>query len=85
MEIVSIGAMIFIIVAFYVGVLVGQKIGKSEEVKPIKLPIPKKESIPFTKEHKEFKEQKAELDRLNKIMKNIDAYDGTGKGQRRID
>ena len=85
MEIVSLGAMILIIVAFYLGILIGQKIGKNENIKPIKVPIPKKENIPFTKEHKEMKEQAKEVERLNAILKNIDAYDGTGKGQRRID
>lgn len=85
MEIVSVVAMIMIIIAFYFGIITGQRLSKSEEIKIPKIPTVKKEKIPLTKEYKDFKEQKKQVDKLNQIMKNIEVYDGTSKGQRRID
>lgn len=72
-EIVAIAALIaipfFCIFSFRVGFRYGQS--KEEVVKPIVKP-----KAPII--------DQPEIDKLNKILDNIDSYDGTGKGQKDI-
>lgn len=81
MEIVSIVAMALIIVAFFVGIVIGNKLSRHEK---IEIPIPKAENIPLTKKHKELKQSTAELEKLNTILNNIDNYNGTAQGQKGV-
>lgn len=81
MEIVAIVSMVLIIVAFFVGIVIGNKLSRHEE---IRIPTPKAESIPLTKKHKEKKEMSLEMDKLNTILNNIDNYNGTAQGQKGV-
>ena len=66
----------FNIVCFIVGAKVGQTVSKGE---PIEMP-----SVNPLKAHREREERKvaeAEQERIETIMRNIEAYDGTGAHQ----
>lgn len=64
------------VVCFVIGARVGQKVIKGEEVK---LPMPN--PINAIKEHNNKKQAEWEQDRLDTIMRNIEGYDGTSRGQ----
>lgn len=67
------------IACFVIGARVGQKVQKNE---PIELP-----SIDPFKAHAEREAQKkakAEQERLEAILRNVEAYDGTSKGQKEV-
>ena len=49
----------------------------------VKLDI--KKQIPLTKEHKLNKKEQEEIEMLNKKLHNINIYDGTSKGQVRLE
>jgi hypothetical protein len=65
------------IVCFFVGAMVGQKVGRGET---LKIPDP----VEAIQAKKERKEARREADRYETIMQNIDRYDGTGNGQREV-
>lgn len=67
------------IVCFLTGASVGQKVSRGEEVKP-----PAINPIEAYREREAKKEAKAEQDRLDAIMQNIESYDGTGYGQKDV-
>lgn len=71
---------IFIIVAFTLGIVLGQKLNKGEEVKvnPVEIVQEKVE------EYKEKKESKINQEELETMLKNIDNYDGSSIGQLEI-
>lgn len=62
--------------SFLMGAKLGQKVTKGEEIN-----IPSVNTWPAVREHKARKEAKMEQDKFNKILLNIDKYDGTAKGQ----
>lgn len=65
-----------------IGVVIGQKLSKGEEVK---LPdVTKLNPMTIYKEHKEKKEADKELEKINIILENIERYDGTGEGQKDV-
>ena len=64
---------------FYFGVLIGQKVAKKEEIK-IEGLNPVKVIDAINQSNEETKEQ----ERRRIIAENIDAYDGTGIGQKDI-
>lgn len=69
---------VFMIISFILGAYVGQKVVKGEniEINPIKV-------IDEYKEEKKTKEKIAEEEsKFDIMMSNIDAYDGTGIGQK---
>lgn len=76
-------------VVFLIGINVGYRLRKDE--KPVAIPKIEeiKKSIPITKAYKEEKKTNEEetkrnqekIERLNKIMTNIEIYDGTSNGQ----
>lgn len=76
-------------VVFLIGINVGYRLRKEE--KPVVIPKIEeiKKSIPITKAYKEEKKTNEEetkknqekIERLNKIMTNIEIYDGTSNGQ----
>lgn len=61
---------------FLIGAKVGQAVSKGEEVK-----LPSVNPIKAVREHNAKKEAEIEQERYNTIMRNIECYDGTGKGQ----
>lgn len=63
-------------VCFIIGAKVGQKVSKGEAVE-----LPSVNPIRATKESREQKEAEMEQDKLDTILRNIERYDGTGKGQ----
>lgn len=65
------------IVCFVIGAKVGQKVVKGES---IELPKP----VEAIREHKSREEAKKKQDRLDVIMHNINAYDGTSNGQKEV-
>lgn len=71
------------ILCFVIGVKVGQKSAKGEDVElPSIQPL---NPINAYREHKEKEEAKKEMDKLDAILGNLDRYDGTGNGQRDIE
>jgi len=65
------------IACFFIGAIVGQKVSKGET---IKAPNP----IKAVEEHRDRKEARKELDRMDIIMQNIEAYNGTSSGQQEV-
>lgn len=64
------------IVCFFVGAKIGQKVVRGESVE-----MPSVNPIKAIREHNEKKSAEIEQDKLDKIMRNIERYDGTSKGQ----
>lgn len=78
MEMLIIGALN--IVCFYVGAKIGQKTVKGED---IKLP-----DVTLTNPLETYRKKKAteaEQNRIETIMQNIEAYNGTSAGQKDVD
>ena len=77
MEIVlvlAVGAMC--ICCFMVGAKVGQTVSKGEEIK-----LPTVNPMELYREHEQKKEARAEQERIETIMRNVEAYDGTANRQ----
>ena len=71
---------VFILVAYTLGLKNGQKIVKSEPIE-----LPKVENLVEKIQQKKLeKEQQKEIDKINKILENIDNYDGTGANQQEV-
>lgn len=64
------------VLCFFIGAKVGQTAFKGETIK-----TPEVNPIKAYNEHKVFKEAQKEADRMEAIMRNIEAYDGTAMGQ----
>lgn len=64
------------IACFVIGVNVRQKVDKGEEVK-----LPNVNPMDAVRVHQERKEAEIEKNRIDAILRNIDAYDGTEMGQ----
>ena len=67
------------ILCFLIGARVGQKVIKGEEVQ-----IPTINPMEAVREHQERKEAQMEKERIDKILRNIDNYDGTPYGQEEV-
>lgn len=63
-------------VCFLIGAKVGQKVSKGEAVE-----LPSVNPIKAMQESKDRKEAEKEQDKVEAILRNIERYDGTGKGQ----
>jgi hypothetical protein len=61
---------------FLVGAKVGQKVSKGEAIE-----LPSVNPIRAIKSRAEQKEAEMEQDKLDTILRNIEKYDGTGRGQ----
>ena len=72
--VLTVGAMC--IGCFIVGAKVGQTVAKGETIE-----TPTVNPIKAIREHDAKKEAKIEQDRIEKIMQNIERYDGTSNGQ----
>ena len=64
------------IVCFFVGAKVGQKVSKGEPIE-----TPAETAINAIRTHQSKKEAEAKQEKLDTIMRNIEAYDGTAYGQ----
>lgn len=67
------------IVCFIVGAKVGQKVSNGEKIETPTLNLMK-----AYRENKARKEVEAEMDKRNTILRNIERYDGTGRGQEEV-
>ena len=67
------------ILCFMIGAKVGQAVVKGEKVE-----IPSVNPLKAYREHESRMEAQREQDRLETIMANLEAYDGTGKGQKDV-
>ena len=77
MEAVTILAIGFLCCAcFCIGANVGQKASKGEEIK-----MPSINPMDAVRAHQDRKEADMEKNRVDTILRNIDAYDGTSRGQ----
>lgn len=80
MEVLLILVMGFMcIISFMVGAKVGQAVSKGEEVK-----LPSVNPMDAIRKHQERKEAEFEQNRLEAIMRNLEAYNGTEDGQKDI-
>jgi hypothetical protein len=64
------------ITSFLIGARVGQKTAKGEEVK-----MPELNPFKAYREHEARREAEKEQEKVDVIMRNIESYDGTGRGQ----
>lgn len=64
------------IVCFVIGAKVGQAVRKGEDIK-----TPTVNPVKAYREHEAKKEAQMEQNRIDTIMRNIEGYDGTGRGQ----
>ena len=64
---------------FIVGAKVGQKVSKGETIE-----TPTLNPLQAIREHNDKKEAQREQDRYEAILRNVEAYDGTGNGQREV-
>ena len=67
------------IVCFFVGAKIGQKVVRGEDIN-----LPTLNPIEIIKERKDKKEAEWEQERINTILQNIEAYDGTANGQKEV-
>lgn len=67
------------IVCFFVGAKIGQKVVKGEEIKAPEITIP----TPI-RDYQRKKQAEAEQNKIDTIMQNIEAYNGTSAGQKDI-
>lgn len=65
------------ILCVIIGAKIGQKVAKGEEVK-----LPTVNPMQAFKEHRERREAEKEQDKIETIMRNIEAYNGTSDGQK---
>ena len=72
---------IVVIIAYSLGLRNGQKFQNNEKINV----VPDiKETITKIEDIKEHFEEKEELEELNKVLQNVDNYEGSSKGQIRI-
>jgi hypothetical protein len=64
------------IACFVIGAKVGQTVSKGEDIK-----LPTMNPMEAYREREEKRQAKAEQDKLETIMQNIEKYDGTSNGQ----
>lgn len=67
------------IFCFLIGAKVGQTVSKGESVE-----VPTINPLKAVEERRNKKEAEREQDKVNAILHNIEAYDGTGRGQEDI-
>lgn len=64
------------VLCFYVGAKTGQAVSKGEAIK-----TPSVNPLQAVREHNEKKQAQMDQDKLDTIIRNIECYDGTGRGQ----
>ena len=66
----------FCVWCFYAGF----KLGKTERMPQVKIESPAK----AIEKHKVNKQRKEELERTNMLLRNIEVYEGSSKGQKKL-
>ena len=64
------------ILCFVIGAKIGQTVSKGKEIK-----MPTVNPVEAVREHRSKKEAEMAQDRLATIMRNIECFDGTSRGQ----
>ena len=64
------------VLCFIIGAKVGQAVKRDEEIK-----LPSVNPVEAVKEHINKREARVEQDKIDKIMQNIERYDGSPNGQ----
>ncbi len=67
------------IVCLIIGTKLGQTVAKGEPVE-----LPSVNPLKVIREREERREAKAEAERVETIMQNIEGYDGTSRGQKDV-
>lgn len=67
------------IVCFFVGAKIGQKVVKGEEIKAPEITIPTP-----VQDYRKKKQAEAEQNKIDTILNNIEAYNGTSVGQKDV-
>lgn len=67
------------IFCFFLGAKVGQQVAKGETVE-----MPSVNPLEAVRRHEAKREARQQQDRLDAIMDNLEAYDGTGNGQKEV-
>ena len=67
------------VLCFIIGAKVGQTVNKGESVK-----MPNLNPLQAYRENRARKEAEAEMDKRNTVLRNIERYDGTGRGQEEV-
>ena len=75
--------LLFIVVGFIMGRLTVRN-APSKEIAPIEIKMPNLNLIRAYEEHKEKKKVKAEQNKIETILRNIEKFDGTGIGQENV-
>lgn len=70
---------VFLCLAFFLGAKIGQTVAQNKTIE-----IPNLNPVKKVQEIKKTKEEQKELDRMNKILQNIENYDGTDSGQQEV-
>jgi hypothetical protein len=68
------------IACFMIGVKTGMAVAKGEEIKLVELP----RAFDFTEQREQTAEADIEQQKLDKILRNIEIYDGTSIGQEEL-
>jgi len=68
------------LLCFVVGAKVGQSVSKDEPIE-----MPKLNPMEIYREQESKREAKKEQDKMDTIMRNIESYDGTGRGQEEVE
>ena len=77
MEVLLLAVMgIMNVLCFVIGAKVGMAVKKDEEIK-----LPSVNPVEALREHKDKKAEREEQARIDKIMQNIERYNGTPNGQ----
>lgn len=67
------------IVSFMIGARIGQKVAKNEPIE-----LPKVNPMEIVQEHRARKKAEEEQEWKGVVLQNIEAYDGTGMGQKDV-
>jgi hypothetical protein len=74
-----VAVMVCNIICFAIGASVRQKVDKGEEIE-----LPKVNPMEIVREHRERKEAAKQQEWKEAVLRNIEAYDGTGMGQKDV-
>ena len=67
------------VLCFMIGAKVGQKVVKGEPVE-----LPSLNPMDAVREHQSKRQAEMELDKVDTILRNVEAYDGTSNGQKDV-
>lgn len=67
------------IVCFFIGSKLGQKVARGDDIE-----LPNLNPIEMARNHKDKMQARAETERMNVILQNIENYNGTEVGQKEL-